>query len=74
MLNEEANLLIGAEPYERTDERAAYRAGQYELVLTTASDKVTLKTIRRQPCPMPGNAQCTRPTYRVMRRLHCQTS
>ena len=30
MLDEEAGQLVGAGPYERTDERAAYRAGHYE--------------------------------------------
>lgn len=32
MLDEEADRLVGAGPYERTDERAAYRAGHYERV------------------------------------------
>lgn len=27
MLDKEANQLVGAGPYERTDDRAAYRAG-----------------------------------------------
>lgn len=43
MLDEEADRLVGAGPYERTDERAAYRAGYYERGFTTASGQVTLK-------------------------------
>ena len=43
MLDEEADQLVGAGPYERTDERAAYRAGHYERGSTTTSGRVTLK-------------------------------
>ena len=43
MLDEEADHLVGAGPYERTDERAAYRAGHYERGFTTTSGQVTLK-------------------------------
>lgn len=43
MLDEEADQLVGAGPYERTDERAAYRAGHYERGFTTMSGQVTLK-------------------------------
>lgn len=43
MLDEEADQLVGAGPYERTDERAAYRAGHYEHGFTTTSGLVTLK-------------------------------
>ena len=43
MLDEEAYQLVGAGPYERTDERAAYRAGHYERGFTTTSGQVTLK-------------------------------
>lgn len=43
MLDEETDQLIGAVPYERTDERAAYRAGHYDRGLTTTSGQVTLK-------------------------------
>ncbi|WP_181861965.1 transposase, partial [Slackia isoflavoniconvertens] len=43
MLDEEADQLVGAGPYERTDERAAYRAGHYERGLTTTSGQLTLK-------------------------------
>ena len=39
MLDEEADQLVGAEPYER----AAYRAGHYERSFTTTSGQVTLK-------------------------------
>ena len=43
MLDEEADQLVGAGPYERTDERAAYRAGHYERGFTATSGQVTLK-------------------------------
>ena len=43
MLDEEADQLVGAGPYERTDERAAYRAGHYERGFTTTSVQITLK-------------------------------
>lgn len=43
MLNEEADQLVGAGPYERTDERAAYRAGHYERGFTTTSGQVALR-------------------------------
>ena len=39
MLDEEADQLVGARPYERTDERA----GHYERGFTTTSGQVTLK-------------------------------
>ena len=44
--DEEADQLVGAGPYERNDERAAYRAGHYERGFTTTSGQVTLKTHR----------------------------
>ncbi len=40
---EEADDLIGADRYERTADREAYRAGHYERGLTTTSCQVTLK-------------------------------
>ena len=43
MLDEEADQLVGAVPYERTDGRAAYRAGHYERGFTTTTDQVTLR-------------------------------
>ena len=43
MLDEEADRLVGAGPYERTDERTAYRAGHYGRGFTTTSGRVTLK-------------------------------
>ena len=44
MLDEEADQLVGTAPYERTDERAAYRAGHYERGFTTTTGQVTLRT------------------------------
>ena len=41
--DEEADQLVDAGPYERTDERAAYRAGHYERSFTTTSGQVTPK-------------------------------
>ncbi len=43
LLAEEADDLIGAERYERTAGREAYRAGHYDRTLTTASGNVTLR-------------------------------
>lgn len=43
MLDEEADQLVGVGSYERTDERAAYRAGHCERGFTTTSGRVTLK-------------------------------
>ena len=43
MLDEEADQLVSAAPYECTDGRAAYRAGRYERGFTTTSGQVTLK-------------------------------
>lgn len=43
MLDEEVDRLVGAGPYERTDERTAYRSGHYERGFTTTSGQVTLK-------------------------------
>lgn len=43
MLDDEADQLVGAGPYERTDERAAYRTGHYERGFTTTSGQVALK-------------------------------
>lgn len=43
MLDEEADRLVGAGPHERTDERAAYRAGHCERGFTTTSGQVALK-------------------------------
>ncbi len=42
-LEEEADNPIGADRYERTANREAYRAGHYERGLTTTSGQVTLK-------------------------------
>ena len=43
MLDEEADRLVSAGPYERNDERAAYCAGHCERGFTTTSGQVTLK-------------------------------
>ena len=43
LLDEEADDLVGAERYERTAEREAYRAGHYERRLTTTSGEVTIR-------------------------------
>ncbi len=43
LLEEEADDLIGADRYERTADREAYRAGHYERGLTTTSGRVILK-------------------------------
>ena len=43
LLDEEADDLVGAERYERTAGREAYRAGHYERKLTTTSGEVTIR-------------------------------
>ena len=43
MLDEEADQLVGAAPYERTEERAAYRAGHYDRSLTAKAGRLGLK-------------------------------
>lgn len=45
LLDEEADDLVGAERYERTADREAYRAGHYERRLTTTSGEA------RSACP-----------------------
>ena len=42
LLKEEAGDLVGAERYERTAEREAYRAGHYDRSLATSSGEVTI--------------------------------
>ena len=42
LLEEEADDLVGAERYERTAEREAYRAGHYDRSLATSSGEVTI--------------------------------
>jgi transposase-like protein len=43
LLEEEADDLVGAERYERTAEREAYRAGHYDRKLVTTSGEVTVR-------------------------------
>ena len=43
LLDEEADDLVGAERYERTADREAYRAGHYDRRLTTTSGEVTIR-------------------------------
>ncbi len=43
LLEEEADDLMGADRYERTADREAYRAGHYERGLATTSGQVILK-------------------------------
>ena len=64
--DEEADQLVGAEPYERTDERAAYRAGHYERGFTTTSGQVTLR--------MPKLKGMRFATAVIERRKRCETS
>lgn len=42
LLNREAEELIGAQKYERSEEREGYRSGHYKRNLTTTSGDVTL--------------------------------
>ncbi len=43
LLDKEADDLVGAERYERTADREAYRAGHYERKLATTSGEVTIR-------------------------------
>ena len=43
VLEEEAGDLVGAERYEGTAERGAYRAGRYDRKLATTSGEITLR-------------------------------
>ena len=43
LLEEEANGLVGAERYERTAKREAYRVGHYERRLATTSGEVAIR-------------------------------
>ena len=43
LLEEEADDLVGAERYERTAGREAYRAGHYDRKLVTTSGEVTVR-------------------------------
>ena len=43
LLEAEADDLVGAERYERTAEREAYRAGHYDRKLVTTSGEVTVR-------------------------------
>ena len=51
LLNQEANELLNASKYERTDERKGYRSGHYERKLTTTSGDVTLKVPKLKGIP-----------------------
>lgn len=42
LLDEEADQIVNAGRYERTDRRQAYRSGHYRRSLTTTSGDVTL--------------------------------
>jgi len=50
LLDAEADRLVGAERYARTDERRDYRSGHYERKLHTKAGEVTLKVpkLRKQ--------------------------
>ena len=50
LLDAEADRLVGAERYARTDERRDYRSGHYERKLHTKVGEVTLKVpkLRKQ--------------------------
>ena len=50
LLEEEADDLVGAERYERTAGREAYRAGHYDRRLATTSGEVTLRMPKLKVC------------------------
>ena len=63
LLDEETDDLVGAERYERTADREAYRAGHYERMPATTSGEVTI----RMPKP---ETHLQRRAERMGRALH----
>lgn len=53
LLDGEADDLVGAERYERTADREAYRAGHYERKLTATSGEVTIRMPKLKGCASP---------------------
>ena len=53
LLEAEAGDLVGAERYERTADREAYRAGHYERKLATTSGEVTIRSPSSRACASP---------------------
>ncbi len=51
LLNQEADELLNASKYERTQERQGYRSGHYKRNLTTTSGDVTLKVPKLKGIP-----------------------
>ena len=69
MLDEEADQLVGAAPYERTDGRAAYRAGHYERGFTTTTGQVTLRMPKlKRMRSRPPSSSATKDARQASRR------
>jgi transposase-like protein len=51
MISEEADRLIEADRYERTETRKGYRSGSYERGFTTTAGKVTLSVPKLKDSP-----------------------
>lgn len=50
LLDEEADLLVNAERYERTADCEAYRAGHYDRKLVTTPGEVTVRCPSSRAC------------------------
>ena len=51
LLDEEADQLVNAERYERTDERQAYRSGHYRRKLVTGAGELELSVPKLKLMP-----------------------
>ena len=68
LLDEEADDLVGAERYERTADREAYRAGHYERRLTTTSGEVTVRMPKLNVFSQVLLSEKSAPFFRVSSR------
>ena len=64
LLDEEADEMVGAERYERTAGREAYRSGHYRRKLVTTSGEVVLDVPKLRGACMPARrTQLLRPLF-----------
>ena len=68
LLEEEAGDLVGAERYERTADREAYRAGHYERKLATTSGERARRTTSASRTLGPPNGNGRRFTTAIIER------
>lgn len=57
LLNQEADELLNASKYERTNERQGYRSGHYKRNLMTTSGDVTLKVPKLKGFPLYSDSR-----------------